>query len=100
MKYLFTPLTTLKSKLFAILPVGLYDRCIVEAKLNVDDFEITKERDAPGATKLIGTGKVTVTYKPTRIVRHYRDGAFPPPHLEFESELKMNIFKTRERSLS
>ena len=46
---------------------ALFDRHSVEADRNVDDFEITKERDAPGATKLIGTGKVTVTYKPTRI---------------------------------
>ncbi len=72
----------------------LYTRCILEAKLNVDDFEITKERDAPGTTKLIGTGKVTVTYKPTGIVRHYRDGVVPPPHVEFERELKMNMFHT------
>ncbi len=73
----------------------LYERCILEAKLNVADFEMNKESDAPGATMLIGTGTVTVTYKPTRIARHYRDGKFPPPHLEFEHELKMNIFKTR-----
>ena len=73
---------------------ALFDRHIVEADLNVDDFEITKERDAPGATKLIGTGKVTVTYKPTRIARHYRGGAFPPPHVEFKRELKEDIFKT------
>ncbi len=26
-----------------------YDRVIVAAKLNVDDFEITKESDVPGA---------------------------------------------------
>ena len=74
---------------------ALFDRHIVEADLNVDDFEITKERDAPGATKLIGTGKVTVTYKPTGIARHYRDGAFPPPHVEFRRELKKNMFKMR-----
>ena len=72
----------------------LFERHIVEADLNVDDFEITKETDAPGTTKLIGTGKVTVTYKPTGIVRHYRDGVVPPPHVEFERELKMNIFHT------
>ncbi len=72
----------------------LFDRHIVEADLNVDDFKITKERDAPGITKLIGTGKVTVTYKPTGVVRHYRDGVVPPPHVEFERELKMNIFHT------
>ncbi len=73
---------------------ALFDRHIVEADLNVDDFEITKERDAPGAAKLIGTGKVTVTYKPTGIVRQYRDGVFPPPHVEFKHELKKDIFKT------
>ena len=73
---------------------ALFDRHIVEANLNVDDFETTKERDAPGTTKLIGTGNVTVIYKPTGIVRHYRDGVVPPPHVEFERELKMNIFHT------
>ena len=73
---------------------ALFDRYIVNAKLNVDDFEITKERDAPGTTKLIGTGKVTVIYKPTGIARHYRDGVFPPPHVEFERELKKDKFKT------
>ncbi len=72
----------------------LFDRHIVEADLDVDDFEITKERDAPGTTKLIGTGKVTVIYKPTGIVRHYRDGAFPPPHVVFDRELKKDLFKT------
>ena len=73
---------------------ALFDRHIVEADLNVDDFEITKESDAPGARKLIGTGKVTVIYKPTGIARHYRDGVFPPPHVEFERELKKDKFKT------
>ncbi len=73
----------------------LFDRHIVEADLDVDDFEITKETDAPGITKLIGTGKVTVTYKPTGVVRHYRDGIVPPPHVEFDRELKKNMFKTR-----
>ncbi len=72
----------------------LFDRHIVEAHLKPDDFEISKETDAPGIMKLIGTGKVTVTYKPTGIVRHYRDGVFPPPRLEFERELKKNLFKT------
>ena len=74
---------------------ALFDRHIVEAELNVDDFKITKERDAPGATKLIGTGKVTVTYKPTGIARHYRDGVYPPPHVEFERELNKDMFKIR-----
>ena len=73
----------------------LFDRHIVETDLNADDFEITKERDAPGTTKLIGTGKVTVTYKPTGVVRHYRDGIVPPPHVEFDRELKKDLFKTR-----
>ena len=72
---------------------SLFDRYIIEAKLNVDDFEITKERDAPGTTKLIGTGKVTAIYKPTEISSHYRDGVFPPPHVEFERELKKDMFK-------
>ncbi len=74
---------------------SLFNRHIVEAQLNVDNFEITKERDAPRATKLIGTGKVTVTYKPTGIARHYRDGVYPPPHVEFERELKKDMFKMR-----
>ncbi len=73
----------------------LFDRHIVEIGLNVDEFKITKERDAPGITKLIGTGKVTVTYKPTGVVRHYRDGIVPPPHVEFNHELKKDLFKTR-----
>ncbi len=74
---------------------AFFNRHIVEAQLNVDNFEITKERDAPGATKLIGTGRVTVTYMPTRIARHYRDGVYPPPHVEFERELKNDMFKMR-----
>ena len=74
---------------------SLFDRYIVTAELSVDDFEITKERDALGATKLIGTGEVTVTYKPTGIARHYRDGVYPPPHVEFERELKKDMFKMR-----
>ena len=74
---------------------ALFNRHIIEAQLNVDNFEITKEEDAPGARKLIGTGKVTVTYKPTRIVRHYREGVYPPPHVEFDRELKKDIFKIR-----
>ncbi len=73
----------------------LFDRHIVETDLNADDIEISKERDAPGITKLIGTGKVTVTYKPTGVVRHYRDGIVPPPHVEFDRELKKDLFKTR-----
>ncbi len=74
---------------------ALFNRHIVEAQLNVDNFEITKEVDAPGARKLIGTGKVTVSYKPTGFSRHYRDGVYPPPHVEFDRELKKDIFKIR-----
>ncbi len=74
---------------------ALFNRHIVEAQLNVDNFEITKEREAPGATKLIGTGRVTVTYMPMGIARHYRDGVYPPPHVEFERELKKDMFKMR-----
>ncbi len=74
---------------------ALFDRHIVEADLNVDNFEITKEGDAPGTTKLIGIGKVTVIYKPTEIARRYRDGVYPPPHVEFERDLKMELFSTR-----
>ncbi len=73
----------------------LFDRHILDADLDVDDFKITKERDAPEITKLIGTGKVTVIYKPTGIARHYRDGIVPPPHVEFDRELKKDLFKTR-----
>jgi len=73
---------------------SLFDRHIIAANLNVDDFQITKERDAPGTTMLIGTGQVTVIYKPTDISSHYRDGVYPPPHVEFEGELKDDKFKT------
>jgi len=74
---------------------ALFHRCIVEAKLNVDAFDINKERDALGPIQQMGTGTVTVTYKPTGIARHYRDGVVPPPHVKFERELKMDEFKTR-----
>ncbi len=84
---------------------ALFDRYIVEAELNVDDFKIAKERDAPGDMQQMGTGTVTVTYTPptsaaarstpTEIARHYRDGVVPPPHVEFERELKKDMFKQR-----
>ena len=84
---------------------ALFDRYIVEAQLNVDDFKVSKETDAPGDMQQMGTGTVTVAYTPptsaattsmpTEIARHYREGVVPPPHVEFERELKMNIFKTR-----
>ena len=71
------------------------EQCIIEANLNVDDFGVTKEKDAPGAIQQMGTGTVTVLYEPTGIARHYRDGVVPPLTVEFERELKMNIFKTQ-----
>jgi len=83
---------------------ALFNRYIVEADLNVDDFKIGKESDATWDHLQSGTGTVTVTYTPptsatastpTEIVRHYRDGVVPPPYVEFEQDLKMNIFKTR-----
>ncbi len=74
---------------------ALFDRYIVTANLSIGDFQITKERDAPGTTKLIGIGKVTVIYKPTGIARHYRDGVYPPPYIEFEHDLKKDKFKTQ-----
>ena len=72
---------------------SLFDRHIIAANLNVDDFEINKESDAPGTTILTGTGTVTVIYKPTDISSRYRDGVYPPPHVEFERELKNFKFK-------
>ena len=73
---------------------ALFDRYIVTANLSIGDFQITKERDAPGIAKPIGIGEVTVIYKPTGIERHYRDGVYPPPFAEFERELKKGKFKT------
>ena len=76
-----------------------FHRVIVEAELNVDAFEITKEEDVPGtkgqgSLSHAGTGTVTVTYKPTEIAHHYRDGVVPPAYLQFEKDLKLNLFKT------
>jgi len=77
-----------------------FDRVIVEAELNVDDFEITLKRDSPEVERTdslgeAGTGTITVTYKPTGIARHYRYGVVPPEHLEFERDLKQDMFKMR-----
>ena len=71
------------------------EQYIIEANLNVDDFGVTKEKDAPGAKQRMGTGTVTVLYEPTGIARHYRGGVVPPPTVEFERELEMNISKTQ-----
>ena len=54
---------------------GEFGRCIVDAKLRVDNFELTEQRDA-GEPKegYFPTGTVTVTYKPTGIEREYSGG--------------------------
>ena len=71
---------------------ALYNHYIVEVQLEIDDFEVGKEHDVPGTRTGPGTGTVTVTYKPTGVARQYRDGVIPPPHLEFERELKDGVF--------
>ncbi len=78
----------------------LYNRVIVEANLNVDAFEIKKEEDEPGRKGFsslgdAGTGTIKVTYKPSGISSHYRDGVVPPPWLKFDLDLKGNLFRTR-----
>ncbi len=78
---------------------ALYNLVIVEAKLNVDAFEITKEEDIPGtkgkgSLREAGTGTIKVTYKPTSVSAHYRDGVVPPAYLQFETDLKLNLFET------
>ena len=78
---------------------ALFDHYIVESKLNVDAFEITKEEDASqekGSVSLrgAGTGAIKVTYKPSGISSQYRDGVVPPPWLQFDLDHKGNFFKT------
>jgi len=77
-----------------------FHRVIVEAKLNIDAFEITKEEDAPGRKGFgssgdAGTGTIKVTYKPSGISSYYRDSLVPLPYVEFDRELKKDIFKIR-----
>ena len=77
-----------------------FHRCIVAAKLNVDAFDITLERNTPGSKGKgslgdTGTGTLKVTYKPTGVSTHYRYGIVPPAYLEFETDLKSNTFKTQ-----
>ncbi len=76
-----------------------FHRVIVEAELNIDAFEITLERDTRGSEGKgrlgdAGIGTIKVTYKPTDVSAHYRDGVDPPAHLQFEADLKLNLFKT------
>ncbi len=83
-----------------------FKRCIVEADLFVDDFKLTEQKDADGPKDgYFRTGTITVryspptsaapTYKPTGIARTYRAGVVPTWPVEFERELKANIFKTQ-----
>ncbi len=77
-----------------------FHRVIAEAKLNIDAFEIKRERDTRGSEGKgslgdAGIGTIKVTYKPTDVSAHYRDGVVPPAYLQFEADLKSNIFKTQ-----
>ena len=68
-------------------------QCIVAANLNVVDFELTEQEDEPSTIGVaVWTGTVTVTYKPTRISRTYKDSTWSA---DFEDDLKANVFKTR-----
>ena len=77
-----------------------FHRVIVEAKLNLDAFEIILERDTRGSEGKGslwdgGIGTIKVTYKPSGISSHYRDGVVPPPWLKFDLDLKGNLFRTQ-----
>ncbi len=83
-----------------------FKRCIVEADLFVDDFKLAEQKDADGPKDgYFRTGTVTVRYSPptsasprstpTGIARTYHAGVVPSWAVEFERELKLNIFKTQ-----
>ncbi len=83
-----------------------FKRCIVEADLFVDDFKLAEQKDADGPKDgYFRTGTVTVTYSPptsasptstpTGIARTDHAGVVPSWAVEFECELKLNIFKTQ-----
>ncbi len=77
-----------------------FHRVIVEAKLNIDAFEITLERDTRGSKGKgslgdAGIGTIKVTYKPTSVSTHYRAGVIPPPWFKFDLDLKGNLFRTQ-----
>ncbi len=77
-----------------------FHRVIVEAKLNIDAFEIKREGDTRGSKGKgslgdTGIGTIKVTYKPTSVSTHYRDGVIPPASQQFETDLKSNLFKTQ-----
>ncbi len=68
-------------------------QCIVAAKLNVVDFELTEQEDEPRTVGVaVWAGTVTVTYKPTGISRTYKVSTWSA---DFEDDLKSNVFKTR-----
>jgi len=68
-------------------------QCIVAAKLNVVDFELTEQKDEPGTMQVaVWTGTVTVTYEPMGISRTYEVSTWSA---DFEDDLKSNVFKTR-----
>ncbi len=70
-----------------------FQATILNAGLSVDDFELAERRDADGPKEgYFPMGTVTVIYKPTGIARHYRDGVFPPPHVEFDDDLNAGEF--------
>ena len=70
-----------------------FERCIVEASLSVDDFELTPHRIQPPTKDMpVWTGTVTVTYKPTETSTIYAISSWPA---EFEHDLKLNVFHTR-----
>ncbi len=75
---------------------GELGRCIVDAKLRVDNFELTEQRDA-GEPKegYFPTGTVTVTYKPTGIARDYYGGHVSTWTAEFDFDLNRNVFQTQ-----
>jgi len=68
---------------------------IIKAGLNVDDFEVTEQADAPAATEHMNTGTVTVTYKPTGFAHEYRGGHLSTWTVEFDDDLNRNVFQTR-----
>jgi len=77
-----------------------FDQCIVEEGLNIDDFEITLKRDSPEVERTdslpeAGLGTIKVIYKPTGVTTHYRYGVVPPEHLQFDRNLKGNLFKNQ-----
>ncbi len=73
-----------------------FERVIVQAGLDVDDFELTEQRDESGPKEQhVRTGRVTVTYKPMGITCSYHAGHVSAWLMEFEHDLKRKAFQTR-----